>query len=630
MNIEKQYITKDIKPPNPKEILKQQFAHCFDKNGEFDFEKFRQELSQNSDTNFSQESYGITWLGKSYARLLATDEATTLLSEDEKFNQKEQNKNSENLLIKGDNIEVLKHLSNAYYDKVKMIYIDPPYNTGSDGFVYSDDRKFTAHELSRLAGIDDDKAKRILSFTQSSSNSHSAWLTFIYPRLYIAKQLLRDDGVIFISIDDNEVAQLRLLMDEIFGEENFVSNIVWESNKNIMKGSNHIRKDHEYILCYRKNESLQNFKMENKFLKFSNPDQDPKGQWLNTNATYSNGGHEYPIKLPSGKQIIRKWRFTEQEYIQGKVALYFFNGNVPRMKIYKDDYDLFNKTPSSLITEFSTTTGNNDLEKKLNKKDVFQNPKDSNLIKYLLSFTTTKDDIILDFFAGSGTTADAVMQQNIEDAGARKFILVQLPEPIDPKKSKTAYDFVKDELKVEHPTIFDITKERIIRSAEKIKTDNTHSKDPKDLSGHDLGFKIFETISNDTGVWSDYIMSAEEFDKQSVMFDESKLRPNDIKTLLTTWKTYDNIPLTQELRTFDFDGYTGYSSDRRLYLMDKGFTTKHLKKLLELIDSDPKFNPSTIVAFAYNFTSISMRQIAENSRNFANKKGIDINFVMRY
>ena len=193
VNMNKQNTTKNIKTPNNQEFLKKHFSHCFDKNGNFDFDKLKKELSQDKELNFSKESYGMDWLGKSYARLFASEEATTLLKEYESFNKKEENKNSENVLIKGDNLEVLKHLSNAYYEKVKMIYIDPPYNTGSDGFVYQDDRKFTVDELSKLAGIDEDKAKRILDFTQSKSNSHSAWLTFMYPRLYIAKQLLKDD-----------------------------------------------------------------------------------------------------------------------------------------------------------------------------------------------------------------------------------------------------------------------------------------------------------------------------------------------------------------------------------------------------------------------------------------------------
>lgn len=254
MNTE-QNITNDITAINPNlDKLKQAFPHCFDKNGDFDFAKFKTELSA-SDINLAKEGYSLDWLGKSYARLLASDAATTLLKEDVAHNAKPENTNSQNLLIKGDNLEVLKHLSNAYYEKVKMIYIDPPYNTGSDGFVYNDDRKFTAKQLQDLAGVNEDEAKRILEFTQSNSNSHSAWLTFMYPRLYIAKQLLKNDGVIFISIDDNEVAQLRLLMDEVFGEENFVANINIQANPRGRQSDSNIATLHDFLICYCKNQS---------------------------------------------------------------------------------------------------------------------------------------------------------------------------------------------------------------------------------------------------------------------------------------------------------------------------------------------------------------------------------------
>src|SRR5690606_31578186 len=253
-----QDITNNIQAINPNlDKLKQAFPHCFDKNGDFDFAKFKAELDS-SDIHIAKEGYSLDWLGKSYARVLASDAATTLLKEDEAHNSKPENVNSQNLLIKGDNLEVLKHLSNAYYEKVKMIYIDPPYNTGSDGFVYNDDRKFTAKQLQDLAGVSEDEAKRILEFTQSNSNSHSAWLTFMYPRLYIAKQLLKDDGVIFVSIDDNEVAQLRLLMDEVFGEENFIGEITWLKKRKGSFLSKQLVSLTEYLLVYSKNKSNKN------------------------------------------------------------------------------------------------------------------------------------------------------------------------------------------------------------------------------------------------------------------------------------------------------------------------------------------------------------------------------------
>lgn len=255
MDMQKETIFSEVETANSKQIavLKANFPQCFDKNGAFIQEKLL-EIVKSSDVELSKESYSLNWLGKSYARLLANLPPKTLLAEDKDHNQREENKNSQNLLIKGDNLEVLKHMVNAYAEKVKMIYIDPPYNTGKDGFAYNDDRKFTPEQLSDLAGIDLDEAKRILEFTTNGSSSHSAWLTFIYPRLYIARELLREDGVIFISIDENELNQLKTICDEIFGEANFIENIVW--NKRIPKNDKGIGNIHEYILAYAKNNEI--------------------------------------------------------------------------------------------------------------------------------------------------------------------------------------------------------------------------------------------------------------------------------------------------------------------------------------------------------------------------------------
>ncbi len=204
-------------------------------------------MVQSAEFALSKESYSLNWLGKSYARLLANENPRTLIKADATHNALSQNANSQNLLIKGDNLEVLKHLMGAYSEQVKMIYIDPPYNTGGDGFVYADDRKFTIEQLSQLAGIDEDEAKRILEFTKAKSNSHSAWLTFMYPRLYIARQLLRDDGVIFISIDDNEQAQLKVLCDEVFGEENFVAQVIGKELIHTVNLKKQFSESHDYL-----------------------------------------------------------------------------------------------------------------------------------------------------------------------------------------------------------------------------------------------------------------------------------------------------------------------------------------------------------------------------------------------
>ncbi|MFD1552617.1 site-specific DNA-methyltransferase [Putridiphycobacter roseus] len=679
-----QIITGNIQPPNKDlEFLKQKFPNCFDKNGAFDFEKFKTQLSKN-EINFSKESYGMDWLGKSYARLLATDETTTLLKEDETFNQKEENENSENLLIKGDNLEVLKHLSNAYYEKIKMIYIDPPYNTGSDGFVYADDRTFTIEELQELAGINEERAKRILDFTQSKSNSHSAWLTFMYPRLYIAKQLLKEDGVIFISIDENELTQLRLLLDEIFGEENFIECICW--NKRIPKNDKGVGNIHEYILVYVKNSELKPlFTMRKDGLddiyeiveklkknKISLPESEKLIKKLYKKNAYDRGitlynslsedyrlwgkinmswpnadtfGPTYEVKHPITKKPVnipdRGWRWKEDTFNKASLRV---NGKYKEIKKLHDGSILCGKIwfasdentqPSSVtflddvnmfllrsILSFKSD-GGIELEGLFDNKSYFSYPKPTKLLRVLISsYVNGESDTVLDFFAGSGTTGDAVMQLNAEDGGKRKFILAQLPELIDNKKNKAAYDFVKNKLNIETPTIFDITKERLIRASKKIQEENKE----KDLTKQDLGFKVFETMP----IWENYNFESEELEKQISLFDENILTKEDIKALLATWKTYDGISLTESIQETDLNGYTAHYSNEKLYLMDKGFTTENLKALLEKIDSDKSFNPTTIIAFGYHFESKNLREISENIKSYTNKKSIDIDFITRY
>ncbi|PSM51760.1 type III restriction/modification system, modification subunit [Campylobacter blaseri] len=652
-----QNTTNNIKPHDEKiDILKKHFGNCFTKDGKINFEKLKQELAPN-EMNFYKESYSLEWLGKSYARILASDEATTLLKEDKSFNQKEENKNSQNLLIKGDNLEVLKHLSNAYYEKIKMIYIDPPYNTGGDGFVYEDDRKFTVSDLVALAGISKDKAKQILEFTKSKSNSHSAWLTFMYPRLYIAKTLLRDDGVIFVSIDDNEVAQLRLIMDEIFGEENFVSTINIYSNPRGRQSSKNIAETHEYILVYSKTQKIQ-LKGENLTKDQINEynKQDENGFYREIGLRLRGGratAEESPslhfpifvdptdnsIHLDNKEKFIKiipkfsngilgTWRWSKDKIIKDKKLL--IARKVKREG--KLEYDIFEK--NYLFKNKTRKIKSTWMEKEINydrasneQKDILGNKffdyaKPLFLLKKITQISTANNDIILDFFAGSATTGHAIMQLNAQDGGDRKFILVQLPEKIDEKKSKVAYEFVKNELKVKEPTIFEITKERLIRAAKKIKDEN---KD-KDLSEQDFGFRIFETMP----IWEDYRFDEKELSSNMALFDEKELNEEDLNALLITWKTYDGSPLTKNLITYDLDGYSGYYVDSKLYLMHRGFKTKNLKALLEKIDNDKDFNPTTIIAFGYNFESKSLLEISENIKSYANKKSIDIDFITRY
>lgn len=263
------------------------------------------------------------------------------------------------------------------------------------------------------------------------------------------------------------------------------------------------------------------------------------------------------------------------------------------------------------------------------------------LIKDFLQIGSNSNDLILDFFAGSGTTGDAVMQLNAEDGGNRRFILVQIPEPIDAKKNKTAYDFVKNELKAE-PTIFEITKERLLRAAHKINagldakieqlkkelpTEETQAKiEQLGRSKAQNTFQIFET----TPIWEDYNFEAEQFDPSQTLFEVGKLSEDDLKALLTTWKTYDGIVLTQALESVELSGYGAYYGNGRLYLMHKGFTTNHLVALLEKIDADKAFNPTSIICFGYHFESARLRELSESVKSYANKKNMDIGFITRY
>ena len=642
------------------ETLKKHFPQCFDKDGNFIAEKLN-EIVSDSGTAFSKESYGLNWLGKSYARLLANENPLTLLAEDKDHNQKSENHNSENLLIKGDNLEVLKHLKGAYSESIKMIYIDPPYNTGSDGFVYQDDRKFTPEQLSELAGIDQEEAKRILEFTQSKANSHSAWLTFMYPRLYIARDLLKDDGVIFISIDENEVAQLKLLCNEIFGEQNFAGEIVWKnSSKNDQA---YVSIQHEYVLCYVKSKESNNgewlerkegleeiYKAFDGFKKkhgnnwdeihkealawykyFPESNQiinskhyswmDERGIYFPDNISKPANGYYYEIIHPITKKPCKKpaggWRFIE-ETMNLKIAenrIHFGKDHtiVPNNKTYLKNTEF---QSLSSIKFKDGRVASNLLKSLFGVKDIFTNPKDTNvLLDFFKAVNVLEDDFVLDFFAGSGTTAHAVMDLNKTDGGNRKFICVQLPELAD--KTKAAY-------KAGYKTIFDITKARIEKAAEKIRSESP------DYEG-DLGFKIFETLP----IFEGYLDNIETLTGETAdLFDGSTLSEEQLEHLLTTWKVYDGIPLTQTLTKIDLASYTAYRHDKVLYLMHQGFKTESLKSFLSKLDAtggdDKKFDVEKLVLFGYNFDSKNQLEINEAVRQYQNRKEKTVSVVVRY
>lgn len=618
------------------ETLKKHFPQCFDKDGNFMPEKLNEIISTNG-TSFSKESYGLNWLGKSYARLLANENPLTLLAEDKNHNQKPENQNSENLLIKGDNLEVLKHLKGAYSESIKMIYIDPPYNTGSDGFVYQDDRKFTPEQLSELAGIEQEEAKRILEFTQSKANSHSAWLTFMYPRLYIARELLRDDGVIFISIDENEADQLKLLSNEIFGEYNCVAEITREAIKGGSK-SNLIRVSHDYVLIYAKNIEQ---------LEFSGHQKDPielnlsdekgayaKGRELNKWGAGSrredspsmwfpiegpNGEEVYPIRNDGSEGRWRKGRKKMHKLVEDKDVIFEKrdDGTYIVYEKIRDDSPKVKQFTSIFKDAYQNSKGTKRLKDLFKmEKSIFDYSKPVELVyDFLIMADVTEDDVVLDFFAGSGTTADAVLNFNFSEDEGIRFLCVQIDE------------CVKDNSIAEqkgYKTVFEITKARIEKAAEKIRAENP------DYSG-DLGFKIFETLP----IFEGYLDNIEQLEgEQGQLFDGSTLSEEELEHLLTTWKVYDGTPLTQPLSETDLAGYTAYRHDKLLYLMHQGFRTESLNAFLSKLDStegdDKTFDVEKLVLFGYNFDSKHQLEINDAVRQYQNRKEKTVSFVVRY
>ena len=619
--------------------LKTLFPACFDKDGRFLIDKFQAEIAQQTD--ISREFYAMNWLGKSYARLLRNLPPETLISEDKTHNAKPENAGSQNLLIRGDNLEVLKHLKNAYAGSVKMIYIDPPYNTGSDGFVYQDDRKFTPAELARLANIDEEEAARILDFTDKGSNSHSAWLTFMYPRLYIARELLKDDGVIFISIDDNEAAQLKLLCDEVFGEGNFVGQICWQK-KTGASDAKGIATITEFVLAYMKSESAlfeftrntESFDL-NRY-KYQDNYFEERGAFYYDNLDRGTLGYieslGYPVKTPDGsliypngrsKQFNDGWRW---KWSKTKVENGLKNGFIEVRKnqktgkwgVYYKIYHLVdndgNKIERSsphknLIQGILNTHATNEAKEIFGSSGLFTNPKPVELVSRLISFINFEDDLILDFFAGSGTTAHAVMQLNAEEQnGNRRYICVQLPEKTDEKSEAR---------KAGYPTIFDITKARIEKAAVKIRAEHP------DYTG-DLGFKIFQTVEH-FRQHQDNDFSPEQPDLP--LNDE--LSEEQLQPLLTTWTLYDGAALTTPVEPVRLGDYTAYLCEKRLYLLNKGFTSADLLAFIRKLDDDADFNPNRVIVFGSNMASAMQHELDQAVRGYTNKKEIELNVIIR-
>lgn len=472
-----------------------------------DFDVLRQILGDKVATG--NEHYEFTWVGKNASRVEAN--TTTNKTLRPCIEESKDWDNTENLYIEGDNLEVLKLLQNSYFNKVKMIYIDPPYNTGND-FIYIDDFAQNIDEYEEAKGSFDEEGNRLFKNTDTNGRFHSDWCSMIYPRLVLARNLLADDGVIFISIDDNEQENLKKICDEVFGEKNFIAQIIWERAYAPVNLKKHFSENHDYIICYAKDidkaicNGLPRASEAND--RYSNPDNDPRGIWKSDNLSVGPivQSKIYEIITPGGRKVLPPegycWRLSKEkfkEFVKDNRIWFGKDGNnVPSIKRFLTEVKQ-SITPMT-IWRYSEVGHSQDAKQNLKKlfdgKSFFDYPKSVELIKRCIQLYSNESSIILDFFSGSATTAHAVMQLNAEDGGKRKFIMVQLPEKTDEKS---------EAFKAGYKNICEIGKERIRRAGEKIKEE-------AGLNGQDLdiGFRVLKLDSSNM---KDIYYSADEYDQ---------------------------------------------------------------------------------------------------------------------
>lgn len=542
------------------------------------FDLLKQMLS--SDIVEGDEAYEFTWIGKKASIVEANKPIRKTLRP-----CKEESVNwdtTENLYIEGDNLEVLKLLQESYLGKVKMIYIDPPYNTGSD-FIYNDDFKMSGKEYAGEQGEFDDDGNRMFKNTDSNGRFHSDWCSMIYPRLMLARNLLSDDGVIFISIDDHEQQNMKKMCDEIFGEDNFLAQLIWERAYSPVNLKRHFSESHDYILCYAKRimntvcKGLPRSDEAND--RYSNPDNDPRGVWKSSDLSVGPAveSNIYLITTPSGRIVEppagRSWSLSEKVFYErlhdNRIWFGTDGNNVPSIKRFLSEVKQ-GITPMT-IWKYSEVGHSQDATKRLKEifdgKAYFDYPKPVDLIKRCIQLYTDKDSIILDLFSGSSTTAHAVMQLNAEDGGNRKFIMVQLPEKTDEKSE--AY-------KEGYKTICEIGKERIRRAGLKILDEN---KDKEGIENLDFGFRVLKL---DESNMVDLYYNPEDYDQKMLSKLRYNIKPNrrDIDIFfgcLLEW----GLPLSLPYNSEKIDGCTihNYNNGDLIACFDKNIPDSVFKEI---------------------------------------------------
>ena len=551
-------LSMDLEKANM-EKLRSVFPECFSEN-KLDIDKLLALCGEYISNDF--EKYKFEWKGKAECLKLAQKRSNGTLRPcpEESVNWD----TTQNLYIEGDNLEVLKLLQTTYYRKVKMIYIDPPYNTGND-FVYADD---FADPIARYREVTQQTTK---SNPETMGRYHTNWLNMMYPRLRLAANLLRDDGVIFISIDENEVTNLKKICDEVFGEENFISTIIWEKRYSPQNAVQWFSESHDFICVYSRRKDLwyPNLleRTEEMNARYKNPDNDPRGVWKATDSTAQGGhgttGQFYVLTAPNGKEHHltpgRCWVYTEkvmrQMIAENRVWFGPDGNNFPALKRFLTDVK--QGTACKTIWYYSEVGHSQEGKKEI--KDLFgsvpfDTPKPSRLIKRMVQIATDKDDIILDFFSGSATTAQAVMQQNSDDNGSRQFILVQLPEACD--EQSEAY-------KEGYKNLCEIGKERIRRAGKKLtETDGQLMIAEEEKLPLDVGFRVFKLDSSNLKTWDATPIENEQmellYDRMNSMVQRMKPDRSDLDMVFEIMLKL-GIPLTYTVSKIEVNGKTAYT-----------------------------------------------------------------------
>ena len=543
-----------------------------------DFDKLRLMLGDEV-IDDKAEHFDFTWVGKNNAIRKANERIDKTLRPciEDSVNWNTTN----NLYIEGDNFDVLKLLQNSYFGKVKMIYIDPPYNTGKD-FIYHDKLVMNKQDYDeQTEQFNDDDDKTFVENKKVNPRFHSDWCSMIYPRLILARNLLSDDGVIFISIDDNEQANLKKICDEVFGEKNFIAQIIWERAYAPVNLKKHFSESHDYIICYSKNLEITKCnglpRTGTADDRYKNPDNDPRGVWESDNLSVGPAVESkvYEIITPSGRKVFPPkgycWRLdkkTFQKYVEDNRIWFGENGDiVPRIKRFLSEVKQ-SVTPMT-IWKYAEVGHSQDATKFLknlfDNESVFTYPKPVDLIKRCLELYSDKNSIVMDFFSGSATTAHAVMQLNAEDGGNRKFIMVQLPEIC--AENTEAY-------KAGYKNICEIGKERIRRAAKKISEDNPNAK-------FDDGFRVFKTADSN---YKDIYFTADEYNQEMLFELNENIKPERTDLdLLFDCVLKLGLPLSMTYDTLRIEDYIIhiYDDGKLTACFDKNITESAFKQIAQ-------------------------------------------------